>query len=262
MAIPEAQGSKALLAKMAAGGRVGEERPGADRRGPGLIVRPYRPGDFRRVRRIFVDGMTELATPAFKRSARAPSNVCLLLASGGTVYTVTASLAWAGLACLAFLALVYLAGREHYAGYVRERLRTDMADIEGHYLKPPGAGFWVAEVEAEEEEEEEEEEGRVVGTVAAKMSPGDPSSCELFRLSIDRRYRRHGLGARLTRKVLEFARAHGYRVCVLETTDVQEPAIKLYQKLGFCVRSSRPGPAHPILQLLNKVSICKLEQRL
>ncbi|XP_067834005.1 N-acetylaspartate synthetase-like isoform X3 [Heptranchias perlo] len=239
---------------MAAGGRVGEERPGADRRGPGLIVRPYRPGDFRRVRRIFVDGATELATPAFKRSARAPSNVRLLLASGGTVYTVTASLAWAGLACLAFLALVYLAGRELYAGYVRERLRTDMADIEGHYLKPPGAGFWVAEVEAEEEEE-----GRVVGTVGAKMSPGDPSSCELSRLSVDRRYRRHGLGARLTRKVLEFARAHGYRVCVLETTDVQEPAIKLYQKLGFCVRSSRPGPAHPILQLLTKVSFCKLE---
>ncbi|XP_067906494.1 probable N-acetyltransferase 8B [Heterodontus francisci] len=234
---------------------IGEERPSRIARAPGFTVRTYQPGDFWDVRRIVAGGTMELVMVAFKQAVHSPSIVCLLLASSGIVYAVTASMACTSLMCLVLLALVYLACRQFFASYLRERMKTDMADIEGHYLKPPGAGFWVAV--------EEEGSRQVVGTVGMKTEPRDPSSCQLLRLFVEQRCRRQGLGRRLTQKVLDFAKDQGYHICFLETTNIQEPAIHMYQKMGFQVQSFyRPVKAPVILSLLSKILICKLTKNL
>ncbi|XP_078077225.1 putative N-acetyltransferase camello [Mustelus asterias] len=229
----------------------GEEQPSWLDSAPGFAVRPYRPEDYRDARRIVASGTMELVMVAFQRAMLSPSNLCLLLASTGTVYAATASLACTILTGLAFLTLVYLACRQVYAGYLRERMKSDMADIEGHYLRAPGAGFWVVEEVA----------GRVVATVGVK--PDAPSSCQLLRLFVHQCSRRHGLGRRLTQEVLDFAKGHGYRLCLLETTNAHEPAIRLYQNMGFQLQSSyRPRSAPAALNFLSKILMCKLEKNL
>ncbi|XP_060695608.1 N-acetyltransferase 8-like [Hemiscyllium ocellatum] len=221
--------------------------------GPSFTIRLYQAGDYQNVRRIVASGTMELVVVAFKQAIRSLSNVCLLFASGQLVYVLTGSLACTSLMCFVLLTFMYLACRQVYASYLRERMETDMADIEGHYLKPPGAGFWVAV---------EEQGNRVVGTVGVKMEPGYPYSCQLFRLFVDQRFRRHGLGRRLTQKVLDFAKGYGYRVCLLKTTSVQEPAIHMYQKMGFHIQSSSPVPGPALLTLISKISGYDLEKNL
>ncbi|XP_041031963.1 probable N-acetyltransferase camello [Carcharodon carcharias] len=220
---------------------------------PGLVIRPYLPEDSVQARRIFEAGMLELVPAAFRRASRSPANLGLLLAVSGAVYALTASPALAGLSALALLALVLLACREAYAGYVRETLRGDLADIEGRYLGGNQGGFWVAQAEGA---------GCLAGTVGAKPDPGDPTSCQLMRLSVDRRYRHHGLGSRLTQTVLDFARTSGYHRCSLQTSDVQEPALRLYQRLGFRLVSSNRPPSAGLLIHLSNIRVCTLEKRL
>uniref|UniRef100_A0A3P9BXF4 N-acetylaspartate synthetase n=1 Tax=Maylandia zebra TaxID=106582 RepID=A0A3P9BXF4_9CICH len=89
-----------------------------------------------------------------------------------------------------------------------------MADIDKilsvYCLLAPGSCFWVAVLE-----------GKVVGTVAARMS-------------VDQRYRKCGVGVVLGRKVLEFAAHYGYSSVILGTTAYAPAAHRLYQRLGFC----------------------------
>ncbi|XP_020372264.2 N-acetylaspartate synthetase-like [Rhincodon typus] len=207
---------------------------------PTFIIRACQAGDYQNARRIVASGTMELVMVAFEQAIHSLSNVCLLFASGQVVYVITGSLTCSSLICLVLLALIYLACWQVYASYLRERMETDMAHIEEYYLKPPGAGFWVAM--------EEEGAGEVVGTVGVKMEPGDPHSCQLFRLFVDQRFCRHGLGRRLTQKVLDFAKHYGYRSYLLKTTSVQEPAICMYQKMGFQIQSSSPVPGPVLLR--------------
>ncbi|XP_055486288.1 uncharacterized protein LOC129693502 isoform X2 [Leucoraja erinacea] len=60
-------------------------------------------------------------------------------------YLPPPTLAWAALPVAAPLALLYLACRMFYTNYLRETLVADMADIDGTYMRRPGAGFWVVE---------------------------------------------------------------------------------------------------------------------
>jgi GNAT superfamily N-acetyltransferase len=56
---------------------------------------------------------------------------------------------------------------------------------------------------------------------------------ELRRLRVAPEMRGHGLGTRLCQTVIEWARAHGYRTLVVNTTTPQIPALDLYRKMGF-----------------------------
>ncbi|XP_078272539.1 N-acetyltransferase 8-like [Rhinoraja longicauda] len=221
--------------------------------GPYFTVRPFRAGDSPEARRIFSEGLMDMPWPAFRWALQTPAAVCLLLAAGAAVYGAGWSLAWAALTVVVLLALLYLACHQVYAGYVRETLEADMADIEGTFVRRPGAGFWVAE-----------EEGGGVGlrgVVAAQEAEGQPGCCQLLRLSVDRRCRGLGLGRRLTRRVLEFARDGGCRECVLHTSTPQQPAIRLYRAQGF--RMTRDDGTLPGLALLSWVTnIYECELRL
>ena len=79
-------------------------------------------------------------------------------------------------------------------------------------------------------------EDKVVGLVAAVGQQGSSGAVELQRMSVDRRFRRFGVGVALGLKVLDFAAAHSYSTVVLGTTAYTPAAHHLYQRLGFrCV---------------------------
>ncbi|XP_032872273.1 probable N-acetyltransferase CML1 [Amblyraja radiata] len=193
------------------------------------------------------------AGPAFRRALLSPSAPCLLLAAGVAVYGAGWQLAWVALTVAALLALLYLACRQIYAEYVKQQLEADMADIERAYVGKPGAGFWTVE--------EEGGGGGLRGVVAAQEAEAQPGCCQLLRLSIDRRCRGRGLGLgrRLTRRVLEFARDSGYRECVLNTSTAQQPAIRLYLAQGFRVtKDAEPIPGLALLSWVTNIYVCEL----
>jgi len=80
----------------------------------------------------------------------------------------------------------------------------------------------------------EDETGRVVGGGGiAPLDGGDPSVCELRKMYFLPEVRGRGVGERLLRQCLTFARGAGYRLCYLETLAGMAQAQKLYQRLGF-----------------------------
>ncbi|RKH35402.1 GNAT family N-acetyltransferase [Corallococcus praedator] len=90
-----------------------------------------------------------------------------------------------------------------------------------------------------------EHEGRVVGGGGiAPLDGGAPDVCELRKMYFLPQARGHGVGERLLRHCLEFARGAGYRQCYLETLAGMAQAQKLYQRLGFetlCAPMGRTG---------------------
>jgi len=80
----------------------------------------------------------------------------------------------------------------------------------------------------------EDETGRVVGGGGiAPLDGEDPSVCELRKMYFLPEVRGRGVGERLLRQCLAFARGAGYRLCYLETLAGMAQAQKLYQRLGF-----------------------------
>ncbi|XP_078064062.1 N-acetyltransferase 8B-like [Mustelus asterias] len=229
---------------------------------PGFVIRRYRPEDRDEARRILAGGLTGLAWPAFRSAIMVPSNFGLLLAACGAVHALTASPVCTATAFLALLALVYLACRGPFTGYVRETLKGDMADIARHYLSAPGCCFWVAEEEEGGAVTGGRGGGRLAGIVAAKAEPADrPTACHLYRLSVDPRCRGRGLARGLTQVVLDFARDGGFRLCALATTSVQQPALRLYQRMGFQLVGTEPVSLG-FLSRLSQIDICYLEKRI
>lgn len=81
---------------------------------------------------------------------------------------------------------------------------------------------------------------RVVGTAAAiRVSP---TTFELGKMAVSPSHQGRGLGERLGRAVLEFARAEGATLVYLETNSALANAIRLYERLGF-VHATRPTPS-------------------
>lgn len=88
----------------------------------------------------------------------------------------------------------------------------------------PGRAYWVVE----------DERGRVVGGGGIAPLEGDaPGVCELRKMYFLPEARGRGVGERLLRQSLAFARETGYRTCYLETLARMEQAQKLYRRLGF-----------------------------
>ncbi len=102
----------------------------------------------------------------------------------------------------------------------------DLRDIEGVYLGE-GSHFWVAE-QAE----------RLTGMAAVLRE--DAETARLRRMRVTAASRRKGLGQRLLEIAEEFCRAHGYRRIVLDTTDRQQAAQRLYEKNGYVRTGERP----------------------
>jgi len=76
--------------------------------------------------------------------------------------------------------------------------------------------------------------GRVVGGGGIAPLEGAPLGvCELRKMYFLNEARGHGMGERMLRRCLDFAREAGFRLCYLETTTGMTQARKLYLRLGF-----------------------------
>ncbi|HXN16210.1 MAG TPA: GNAT family N-acetyltransferase, partial [Usitatibacter sp.] len=97
---------------------------------------------------------------------------------------------------------------------------ADLADIEANYFAP-GGRFEVA-VGAD---------GRIAGCCG--LVPRDADAGELRKMYLRKDVRGFGIGGRLLRRALAFARNRGYQRIELETAAVLKEAIALYRGAGF-----------------------------
>jgi molybdate transport system substrate-binding protein len=97
---------------------------------------------------------------------------------------------------------------------------ADLEDLEGSYAARGGI-FEVAV----------DTEGRIAGCCG--IYPIDGTTCELRKMYLVRETRGQGLGGRLLRRALAFARGRGFRRVELETASVLKEAIALYAGAGF-----------------------------
>ncbi len=100
---------------------------------------------------------------------------------------------------------------------------TEVEGMSAAYSRP-GRAYWVVE----------DETGRVVGGAGiAPLDGNEPGVCELRKMYFLPEARGLGLGERMLRQCLVFAREAGYRTCYLETLTGMAQAQKLYERLGF-----------------------------
>ncbi|OIQ52146.1 N-acetylglutamate synthase [Pseudodesulfovibrio hydrargyri] len=99
--------------------------------------------------------------------------------------------------------------------------QPDLRDIPGYYQYGAGS-FWLAF-----------EGGELIGTIALK-DVGD-GVCALRKMFVKKawRGRERGVGAKLMRTLLDWAREHGVREVYLGTVDVYHAAHRFYEKSGF-----------------------------
>ena len=65
------------------------------------------------------------------------------------------------------------------------------------------------------------------------LRPLGDGVCEMKRLFVRPGFRRQGIGKQLAERILEEARAIGYRTMKLDTLASMQPAIRLYEAVGF-----------------------------
>ncbi|MER6075506.1 bifunctional helix-turn-helix transcriptional regulator/GNAT family N-acetyltransferase [Streptomyces sp. NPDC001817] len=110
-----------------------------------------------------------------------------------------------------------------YEGLVA-RIVADFAEDHDPHLER----VWIAE-----------QTGRPVGCVMCVRDDA-PGTARLRLLLVEPEARGHGVGDRLVRAVIDFARGVGYRDLVLWTNDVLSGARRIYQRHGFVLVAEKP----------------------
>ena len=75
--------------------------------------------------------------------------------------------------------------------------------------------------------------GRVVGGCGIAAFNHSAKVCELRKLFLQAEGRGLGLGEKLTKKCLHYAKNKGFQQCYLDTLTRMTSAVALYEKLGF-----------------------------
>lgn len=99
---------------------------------------------------------------------------------------------------------------------------AEVANMSAYYQMDNRWGYWVVTLN-----------GEVVGGGGIAPFNDSDSVCELRKLFLLPQSRGHGLGKKLTRHCLEWARQQGFRECYLDTLSGMSSAIRLYEDLGF-----------------------------
>lgn len=122
--------------------------------------------------------------------------------------------------CERVQALVFGVLREYDLPPDLEGTDRDIADIEAHYINRGGT-FEVIE----------DRQGNLLGTVG--LYPMTPETVELRKMYFSKELRGRGIGKQTLQRMIETARAKGFRKIYLETASVLKEAIHLYEKFGF-----------------------------
>ncbi len=78
-----------------------------------------------------------------------------------------------------------------------------------------------------------EDQGRIVASAAIQKMGSDRTRWYIDAVATHPDYRRRGLARKLVTRVVEHARAHGAKVCILDVRANNPPAYALYRSLGF-----------------------------
>jgi ribosomal protein S18 acetylase RimI-like enzyme len=128
-----------------------------------------------------------------------------------------------------------LAGLEEHWGELDLSLNPDLDDIQATFVDS-GNAFLVVEAD-----------DKLVGT-GALISDGEDAA-RIVRVSVEKNFRRQGMGQAITARLIEMARQAGYAMVLVETTDTWEAAIRLYQNFGFVEADRYDGDVHMELVL-------------
>jgi putative acetyltransferase len=96
----------------------------------------------------------------------------------------------------------------------------DIADIETHYIARGGIFELI-----------EDENGELLGTVG--LYPMTDETVELRKMYFSKKLRGRGFGTKTLQRMIETARALGFKKIYLETASVLREAVHLYEKFGF-----------------------------
>lgn len=115
-----------------------------------------------------------------------------------------------------------------WVDYIASSLKTDLADILGHYVAR-GGNFWVATAQSSDCKRPEAEV--IVGTLAIQRHSEDIG--ELRRVSVREDHRRFGIGRQLFLHAQQWTRGSGYKQLMLSCSVKQVQAHKFYEAYGF-----------------------------
>lgn len=120
----------------------------------------------------------------------------------------------------------FMAEMGDFAGYVDRAIADELGRIGEYYLADARQGFWVVD--------------GVIGMVGVERQ--SDAVAELRRMVVAREHRRRGMARALLATAEDFCRQAGYGTIVLNTSELQEPAMRLYEASGYRrVRTAQPG---------------------
>ncbi|XP_043842302.1 N-acetyltransferase 8-like [Dromiciops gliroides] len=188
-------------------------------------IRRYQDHDWEAVRELFSKGMLGNMTSDFWSLLKKPRTFLLLLGVPFALALGSGSLILPLMSFFGILAVQWMTFRCFVIQYIDNAMHTDLLDIQKSYLTGRGSNFWVAE-----------SEHQVVGIVAAHPAEeliGGGNYLELGRLSVKKKHRSQGMARTLVQTVLQFARDQGFDGVILETSNANRPAQRLYESFNF-----------------------------
>jgi GNAT superfamily N-acetyltransferase len=193
------------------------------------IIRAFRPEDLPQVQELFTTGMKGLA-PEFFKLTMLRWNVSrafwLLLAASSAV--VVPGMMYQGIAGLGWMGWHYRKTIKFLEDHTKQARETDLADIQGVYLKD-GGSFLVAATPS----------GKVIGMVAGEAKE-DNKTMELRRMSVDQTIQKKGVASRLVQRLQEDAKKAGFTNMFLLCSSAQYAAHGLYKKNAFDIVKTLP----------------------
>jgi len=105
----------------------------------------------------------------------------------------------------------------------------DIADIEAHYIARGGVFELL-----------EDADGTLLGTCG--LYPMNAETVELRKMYFSQLLRGQGLGRKTLQRMIDTARARGFRRLYLETASVLKEAVALYEKFGFTETDEKHTP--------------------